>query len=248
MPFGLTNAPAVFQAMINDVLLDFLYKFVYVYLDDIWIYSPDLVSHRLHVSQVLQRLLDNHLYVKAEKGEFHVNTVSFLGFIVAPRRVEMDPAKVSAVAKWPTPDSRKKVQQFLGFANFYRRFIWGFSSVAAPLHALTSPRVRFVWSPSTSSSATSPQHPFSLFQIPSDHSWWRWMHPTTEWGQCCHGSVMTRCVSSFPVLFWNIDCPSRFRYLALPLVSLVWSVSTCSPWSLMCSNSLRLPLSCASVS
>ena len=64
----------------------------------------------------------------------------------------MDLAKVSAVAEWPTPDNRKKVQKFLGFANFYRRFIQGFSSIAAPLHALTSPRVRFVWSPEADSS------------------------------------------------------------------------------------------------
>ena len=152
MPFGLTNAPAVVQAMINDVLRDFLDQFVYVYLDDILIYSPDLESHRHHVNQVLQRLLDNQLYVKAEKSEFHVSTVTFLGFIVSPGKVEMDPAKISAVAEWPTPTSLQKVQQFLGFANFYRRFIRGFSSIAAPLHTLTSPRVRFLWSPEAESS------------------------------------------------------------------------------------------------
>ncbi|XP_068508006.1 uncharacterized protein tctn1 isoform X2 [Syngnathus scovelli] len=146
MPFGLTNAPAVFQAMINDVLRDCLDRFVYVYLDDILIYSPDLKTHRVHVETVLQRLLEHQLYVKAEKSEFHKSTVSFLGFIVAPGKVEMDPAKVSAVTEWPTPDSRKKVQQFLGFANFYRRFIKGFSATAAPLHALTSPKVPFRWS------------------------------------------------------------------------------------------------------
>ena len=147
MPFGLTNAPAVFQAMINDVLRDFLDQFVYVYLDNILIYSPNLAVHQDHVNQVLKRLLDRHLYVKAEKSVFHADTVSFLGFIVAPGRVQMDPAKVSAVANWPTPDSRKKVQQFLGFANFYRRFVRGFSATAAPLHALTSTQVLFHWNP-----------------------------------------------------------------------------------------------------
>ena len=147
MPVGLTNAPAVFQAMINDVLRDFLDQFVYVYLDDILIYSPDLVTHQDHVNQVLKRPLEHQLYVKAEKSVFHAETVSFLGFIVAPGRVQMDPAKVSAVADWPTPDSRKKVQQFLGFANFYRRFVRGFSATAAPLHALTSTQVSFQWNP-----------------------------------------------------------------------------------------------------
>ena len=143
MPFGLTNAPAVFQAMINDVLRDFLDHFVYVYLDDILIYSPDLKTHQVHVAKVLKRLLEHQLYVKAEKSDFHANTVSFLGFIIAPGKVQMDPAKVSAVAEWPTPDSRKKVQQFLGFANFYRRFIRSFREIAAPLHALTSSQVQF---------------------------------------------------------------------------------------------------------
>lgn len=89
MPFDLTNAPAMFQAVINDVLREFLDRFVYVYLDDILIYSPDLEIHRNHVSQVLQRLLENKLYVKAEKREreFHADTISFLGFIVAPGRL-----------------------------------------------------------------------------------------------------------------------------------------------------------------
>ena len=138
MPFGLTNALAVFQAIINDVLRDFLDHFVYVYLDDILIYSPNLDTHHNHVTQVLKRLLENHLYFKAEKSVFHADTVSFPGFIVAPGRVQMDTAKVSTVAEWPTPDSCKKVQQFSGFTNFYRRFVRGFSAITIPLHALTS--------------------------------------------------------------------------------------------------------------
>ncbi|XP_065821877.1 uncharacterized protein lrfn4b [Labrus bergylta] len=147
MPFGLTNAPAVFQALVNDVLRDMLNDYVFVYLDDILIFSPDEETHILHVRQVVQRLLENRLFVKAEKCEFHVSSVPFLGFVVSQDNIQMDPSKVSAVSEWPTPTNRKQVQRFLGFANFYRRFIRNFSSIAAPLHTLTSPLVKFQWSP-----------------------------------------------------------------------------------------------------
>ena len=145
MPFGLCNAPAVFQSFVNDVLRDYLNKFVFVYLDDILIFSPDEETHTHHVRQVLQSLMENQLYCKAEKCEFHVKTISFLGYIISANQIQMDPEKVSAVANWPSPTNRKKVQQFLGFANFYRRFIRNFSGIAAPLHALTSPHVMFKW-------------------------------------------------------------------------------------------------------
>lgn len=146
MPFGLTNAPAVFQNLVNDVLRDMLNVFVFVYLDDILVFSPDEETHKDHVRKVLQRLLDNQLYVKAEKCEFHKPSVSFLGFVLSEGEIQMDPAKVSAVAEWATPRSRKEVQRFLGFANFYRKFIRNYSSIAPPLHNLTSPNQAFVWS------------------------------------------------------------------------------------------------------
>lgn len=79
MPFGLTNAPAVFQALINYVLRDFLNRFVFVYLDDILIYSQSPEEHQNHVRLVLQRLLENKLYIKAEKCEFHTKKGQFLG-------------------------------------------------------------------------------------------------------------------------------------------------------------------------
>ena len=111
MPFGLCNAPAVFQTFVNDILRDFLNVFVYVYLDDIFIFSPDSRTHVPQVRQVLQKLLENHLYVKAKKCEFHAATVYFLGHIVTANQVQMDPSKVSAVANWPTLTNKKKVQQ-----------------------------------------------------------------------------------------------------------------------------------------
>lgn len=147
MPFGLTNAPAVFQALVNDILRDMLNIFVFVYLDDILIFSKTMSDHINHVQQVLRRLLENSLFVKAEKCEFHARSVSFLGQIVAEGRLQMDPAKVTAVTSWPVPENRKKLQQFLGFANFYRRFIRNYSTVASPLTSLTSTKVPFKWTP-----------------------------------------------------------------------------------------------------
>lgn len=123
MPFGLTNAPAVFQTFVDDVLREYLNKFFFVYLDDILIFSPDMDTHKSHVTQVLQQLLNHHLYVKAEKYECHKTRVSFLGFVVFAGEIGMDSGKMQAVREWPTPSSRKDVQRFLGLANFYRRFV-----------------------------------------------------------------------------------------------------------------------------
>ncbi|XP_054608715.1 uncharacterized protein LOC129167989 [Dunckerocampus dactyliophorus] len=151
MPFGLTNAPAVFQSLINDVLQDMLGRFIFVYLDDILIFSSSLKEHIQHVRLVLQRLLENTLFVKAEKCSFHSSSVSFLGFIVEQGQLSPDPAKIQAVVDWPAPTSRKLLQRFLGFANFYRRFIRNFSLVAEPLTKLTSVKVPFVWTPEADS-------------------------------------------------------------------------------------------------
>uniref|UniRef100_A0A3B3HM41 Gypsy retrotransposon integrase-like protein 1 n=1 Tax=Oryzias latipes TaxID=8090 RepID=A0A3B3HM41_ORYLA len=147
MPFGLTNAPAVFQRLVNDVLRDFLNRFVFVYLDDILIYSTNPTEHEHHVRLVLERLLENQLYVKSEKCEFHVPTVTFLGYIIEAGSIRPDPSKIEAVAKWEIPETHKKLQQFLGFANFYRRFIRNYSSIASPLTQLTSVNKPYVWSP-----------------------------------------------------------------------------------------------------
>lgn len=145
MPFGLTNAPAVFQSLVNDVLRDMLNQYVFVFLDDILIFSKSLTEHVVHVRKVLKRLLENQLFVKAEKCEFHQETIAFLGYVVSPGTIQMDQRKVKAVLEWPTPTNRRDLQSFLGFANFYRRFVRNFSTVAAPLTALTSTAVKFVW-------------------------------------------------------------------------------------------------------
>ncbi|KAI4889192.1 hypothetical protein NFI96_012963 [Prochilodus magdalenae] len=152
MSFGLRNAPSVFQSFINDVLRDMLGRFVIAYIDDILVYSPDLPTHVQHVRRVLSRLLENQLYVKGEKCEFHLSSVSFLGYIISSEGVVMDDRKITAVANWPIPNSIRELQKFLGFANFYRRFIRNFSSVAAPLTSLLKGNAkRLVWNPQAGS-------------------------------------------------------------------------------------------------
>lgn len=145
MPFGLTNAPAVFQALVNDVLRDFINRCAFVYLDDILIFSKTVAEHETHVRQILQRLLENRLFVKSEKCDFHVDSVAFLGYIIERGDLKPDPAKVQTVLTWPEPPNRRQLQRFLGFANFYRRFIRDFSKLALPLTRLTSPKVSFQW-------------------------------------------------------------------------------------------------------
>ncbi|KAG1956953.1 retrotransposable element [Pimephales promelas] len=148
MPFGLSNSPSVFQAFMNDVFRDMLDKWVIVYIDDILIYSTSLEEHIQHVRSVLQRLIQFHLYAKSEKCEFHQTSISFLGYIISQEGVAMDEKKVQGVVDWPLPQTIKELQRFLGFANFYRRFIRNFSLIAAPLTALTKRHShRISWNP-----------------------------------------------------------------------------------------------------
>ena len=136
MPFGLTNAPATFQNLMNDVLRDFLDSFAVVYLDDILIYSRSIDDHQRHVRLVLERLRANGLFAKPEKCAFHQDEIEYLGYLVSVSGVKMDSRKVATILDWPEPSCVRDIQMFLGFANFYRRFIMGFSKIATPLTRL----------------------------------------------------------------------------------------------------------------
>ncbi|SPO25313.1 uncharacterized protein UTRI_10099 [Ustilago trichophora] len=133
MPFGLCNAPATFQRLMNHVLSDLLDVSVIVYLDDILIFSEDAQGHPHHVRQVIKRLCRHQLYCNPDKCLFSTAKVEFLGYVVSPEGISMDSSKVSTVLEWPLPASIQQIQVFLGFANFYRRFIQHYSCIAAPL-------------------------------------------------------------------------------------------------------------------
>jgi hypothetical protein len=145
MPFGLTNAPADFQRFINDTLSPFLDQFTSAYLDDILIYSDTMEEHVEHVRRILERLTAAGLHLKPEKCEFHKTEVKYLGLIIGAEGIKMDPTKMETVKNWPTPENVRDVRSFLGFANFYRRFIEGYSTVAEPLTRLTRKDQPFCW-------------------------------------------------------------------------------------------------------
>ena len=145
IPFGLTNAPASFQNLINDTLRQYLDISVIVYLDDILVFSKTREAHITHVKQVLDKLQQNQLWAKAEKCTFFKHEVDFLGYLVSDHGVRMDPKKVDAVLSWPTPKSVYDIQVFLGFANFYRRFIRAYSKVTTPLTKLLRKEIKSEW-------------------------------------------------------------------------------------------------------
>jgi hypothetical protein len=145
MPFGLTNAPATFQAYMDDCLRPYKDEFVVCYLDDILIYSEDPAQHEDHVRKVLERLREYGLYCKAEKCEFSVKKVGFLGFVVSPDGIEMEADRIATIEDWPTPKSVKDVQVLMGFTNFYRRFVKKYAKVTAPISDLLKKEASGKW-------------------------------------------------------------------------------------------------------
>ena len=134
MPFGLSNAPAAFQRFMNDIFSDLLDVNVTIYLDDILIYSNDPAEHKKHVCEVLRRLRKHGLYAWPDKCHFSTDSVEYLGFILLKEGLKMDLSKVRTIQDWPEPQKIKDIQSFLGFANFYRRFISEYSDIVDTTH------------------------------------------------------------------------------------------------------------------
>jgi len=161
MPFGLTNAPATFQRFMNEIFADILDIYVVVYLDDILIFSSDPSQHTQHVREVLKRLKKHGLYCKASKCEFSTNSTEFLGYICTPEGLKMDESKVQTIRDWPQPRNVRDIQSFLGFANFYRRFIHNYSELVIPLTRLTHKSSRWEWTAPCQNSFDSLKNAFA---------------------------------------------------------------------------------------
>src|SRR5258705_3062351 len=114
-------------------------------MDDILIFSTTMEEHRHVVQEVLQIIHDNHLYLKAEKCEFELPEIDYLGLKIVFDKIAMDLVKVQGVANWPTLANTMDVRSFLGFTNFYRQFIQDFSNIAKPMNALLQKDTKWDW-------------------------------------------------------------------------------------------------------
>jgi hypothetical protein len=147
MPFGLTNPPAPFMRLMDDVSRPFTNSFLVVYLDDILIFSRTWEEHMRHIQQVLSTMRQHNLYDNYEKWSFSMNKVQYLVYIIDEHGVHVDIANIQVICDWPTPITLTKLQIFFGLANFYRRFVLGFSHIAWALSQVTrgDGMAKFVW-------------------------------------------------------------------------------------------------------
>jgi len=144
MFFGMMNSPAIFQAIINEILRDMINEGkVAAFVDNVLVGTETEEGHDEIVEEVLRRLEENDLYVKPEKCAWKVRKIGFLGVVIEPNGIEIEKEKVDGVLSWPKPKNIKDVRKFLGLVNYYRRFIKDFARVARPMNMLTRKDIKW---------------------------------------------------------------------------------------------------------
>ncbi|THG94593.1 hypothetical protein EW145_g8110 [Phellinidium pouzarii] len=162
MFFGLCNSPATFQMFMNNIFrIIITEEAILIYMDNILIFSDNLEDLCRKTNRVLKVLQDNDLFLKLEKCVFEVQEVEFLGMIICPDNIHMDPVKLTGIQQWPEPHTVKQLHSFLGFCNFYHRFIPNYSSIAYPLNELTRTNEPWKWNELCTNTFTTLKNLFS---------------------------------------------------------------------------------------
>lgn len=133
MPFSLSNAHSTFMRLMNEILKEFISKFVIIYLDDISIFSRTKEEHLQHVRRVLEKLQQNKLLINLKKCTFLQKELVYFGFVIAENELKMDLENIAAIVNWLSPKSLFEVRSFHGLASFHRKFIRNFSEICAPM-------------------------------------------------------------------------------------------------------------------
>jgi hypothetical protein len=138
--------------LMNKVFMEYLDKFVVVFIDDILVYSRTEEEHEEHLRLALQKLREHRLYAELSKCEFWMKQAAFLGHVISKGGISMDPSKVQDVLSWNAPTSVGDIQSFLGLAGYYRRFIEGFLKISKPITELLEKDKKFGWTPACEAS------------------------------------------------------------------------------------------------
>ena len=145
MGFGLCNAPATFQRAMNLVLKGLTWKEVLAYIDDIMVLGNDFDDHLNNLRKTLLRVQHHHLKLKPRKCLLFQIEVDFLGKTVSREGVSIQPSKIDTVTTWPEPTDKKKLQAFLGFANYHREHVRGYGGMSACLYEVAGSKTPFSW-------------------------------------------------------------------------------------------------------
>ena len=138
MPFGLTNTPATFQRLMESCLSDLHLNWCIIYLDDVIVFSKTPEEHIAWLEAVFKKISNAGLKLKPSKCEFFKKRIHYLGHIVSNKGIETDPKKIEAIVNWPGPCTVHEVRKFLGFTNYYRKFVYKYAQIARLLNKLIS--------------------------------------------------------------------------------------------------------------
>ena len=145
IPFGLTNVPATFMCLMNNILSNYLDKFLVFFIEDILIYSKNEQEHKEHLKIVLQVLREQQLYAKFSKCDFFKDKIQYLEHIMSKYGISVNPDKVKAIMEWSVPKNVSDIRSFMGITRYYRKFIECFSKIAYPITSLQKKGKKFEW-------------------------------------------------------------------------------------------------------
>ena len=146
MHFGLINAPVAFMCLMNNILSDYLDKFVVVFIKEILIYSKNEQEHKGHLKIIMQVLREQQLYEKFSTCDFFEDRIQYLGHAVSKDGISIDLDKINAISELPVPKNLTNIRIFMGITGYYWNFIEGFSNIAYPITSLQKKGKKFEWS------------------------------------------------------------------------------------------------------
>jgi Reverse transcriptase (RNA-dependent DNA polymerase)/RNase H-like domain found in reverse transcriptase/Integrase zinc binding domain/Chromo (CHRromatin Organisation MOdifier) domain/Aspartyl protease len=212
LPFGLCNSPATWQNAMNDIFRQHLDEFVVVYLDDILIFSKSKEDHYKHVETVLNKLRAHGLYANAKKCAFFKPELEFLGHIIGTHGIKVDPKKTKVINSWPKPTNVTDLRSFLGLANYFRRFIQGYSSMVAPLTDLLAKTKSLTdWGPECDQAFNAVKHTLSNAPVLAHPDFTRPFHVICDASMHGVGAVLLQ--DNRPVAFLSRKfCKAEYNY------------------------------------